>query len=399
MAARGQSDGDSPAGEQVSALRSLLVLSMLLTQQHSQAAILDVVANAVESLGRCQLEGIYFDGRWQDVKVPGREATAEDPPSIAAITAVLLPGGCQVELADVPWAWAYPLSSPHGPDGYLIVGAAGPLDESERFLLQVLAQQAAVALANAHLHHRERERAGELQVANLALQRRMEIHDRLTKVALAGEGQDGIARAVHELTGRSAAIEDRFGHLRAWSGPGRPETYPAADLRRRDLILTRAMAAAGPVRDEERLVSVAVLGGAPMGVLVVRDPDRTVGDSERMAIEHATTVLTTELARLQNLLETETRLRANLVLGLVEGMDQTTIMNRAQAVGYDLGQPHRVVLVDGNPVGEIDMLFHAVGRASKAVEAGSLLAPRLQDVILLARPGAPWDEFRQRVVA
>ena len=400
MAAPGGSDGDNPAREQLSALRSLLVLAMLLTQQHSQATILDVVANAVESLGRCQLEGIYFDGRWQDVQVPGRGAAAEDPTSTAAITAKLLPGGGQVELADVPWAWAYPLSSPHGPGGYLIVGAAGPLDESERFLLQVLAQQAAVALANAHLHHREREKAGELQVANLALRRRMEIHDRLTRVALAGEGQDGIARAVYELTGRSAAIEDRFGNLRAWAGPDRPGTYPQADPRRRELILTRAMAAVGPIRDEERLVSVAVLGGAPMGVLVVRDPDGTAGDSERMAIEHATTVLTTELARLQNLIETETRLHTNLVLGLVdEGADQTTIMNRAQALGYDLGQPHRVVLVDGSPADEIDMFFHAVSRAARAVEAGSLLAPRLHDVILLARPGAPWDQFRQHVVA
>src|ERR1700761_1553054 len=271
MAASGQSDGDGPAREQLSALRSLLVLAMLLTQQDSQATILDVVANAVETLGRCRLEGIYLDGRRQDVRVPGREAAAGDPPGTAAITAMLLPGGCPVELVGVPWAWAYPLSSPHGPDGYLIVGAAGPLDESKRFLLQVLAQLAAVALANAHLHHREREKAGELQVANLALRRRMEIHDRLTRVALAGEGQDGIARAVYELTGRSAAIEDQFGNLRAWAGPDRPETYPPADLRRRDLILTRAMAAAGPVRDEERLVSVAVLGGAPMGVLVVHD--------------------------------------------------------------------------------------------------------------------------------
>src|SRR6201996_1154450 len=399
MAAPGQSDGDSPAREQLSALRSLLVLAMLLTQQDSQATILDVVANAVETLGRCRLEGIYLDGRRQDVKVPSREAAAEDPPSTTTITAMLRPGGGQVELAHVPWAWAYPLSSPHGPDGYLIVGAAGPLDESERFLLQVLAQLAAVALANAHLHHREREKAGELQVANLALRRRMEIHDRLTRVALAGEGQDGIARAAYELTGRSTAIEDRFGNLRAWSGPGRPETYPPADPRQRKLILTRAMAAAGPLRDEERLVSVAVLDGTPMGVLVVRDPDGTAGDSERMAIEHATTVLTTELARLQNLIETETRLRANLVIGLVEGADQTTSMNQAQALGYDLGQPHRVVLVDGNPVGEIDVFFHAVSRAARETEAGSLLAPRQHDVILLARSGAPWDEFRQRVVA
>src|SRR5258705_2981515 len=196
MAVPRQSDGDSPAREQLSALRSLLVLAMLLTQQDSQAAILDVVASAVESLGQCQLRGIYFDGRWQDAQVPGRGAAAEGPPGTAVTTAMLLPGGGQVELADVPWAWAYPLSSPHGPGGYLIVGAAGPLAEGERFLLQVLAQQAAGALANAHLHHRERERAGELQVANLALRRGLEIHDRLTTAPPAGEGQDGIARAV-----------------------------------------------------------------------------------------------------------------------------------------------------------------------------------------------------------
>ena len=159
------------------------------------------------------------------------------------------------------------------------------------------------------------------------------------------------------------------------------------------------MAAASPVRDGERLVSVAVLGGDPMGVLVLRDPDGTAGDSERMAIEHATTVLTIELARLQSLTETAARLRTNLVLELVEGADRPGIMNRAQALGYDLGRPHRVVLADGNADDEIDMSFHAVSRAAEAVGVGSLLAPRLHDVIVLAGPRAPWDQFKKHVVA
>src|SRR6201986_148963 len=98
MAASGQSDGDGPAREQLSALRSLLVLAMLLTQQDSQATILDVVANAVESLGRCQLEGIYLDGRWQDVQVPGRGAAAEGPLPAGLVTAGLPPGGGRGEL-------------------------------------------------------------------------------------------------------------------------------------------------------------------------------------------------------------------------------------------------------------------------------------------------------------
>ena len=71
MASR-RNGGDNPAREQLSALRSLLVLAMLLTQQDSQGTILNMVANTVESLGRCQFKGIYFDGRRQDVPVPGR---------------------------------------------------------------------------------------------------------------------------------------------------------------------------------------------------------------------------------------------------------------------------------------------------------------------------------------
>ena len=55
--------------------------------------------------------------------------------------------------------------------------------------------------------------------------------------------------------------------------------------------------------------------------------------------------------------------------------------------------------VSGNPADEIDIFFHAVSRAARAVAAGSLLAPRLHDVILLAGPRAPWDQFRQHVVA
>ncbi len=78
-------------------------------QQDSKATILNMVANAVESLGRCQLKGIYFDGRWQGFPVPGPGAAAVSPPPAELVTAALPPDG-QVELADLPWGWAYPLA-------------------------------------------------------------------------------------------------------------------------------------------------------------------------------------------------------------------------------------------------------------------------------------------------
>jgi hypothetical protein len=95
---------DGTVREQLSALRSMLVLSMLLTQQDSLDSILNYVANAGESMGSCTAEGIFLDGRWQDVRLPGRKTTS--------LPAVLdAAEGGPVMLADVPWSWAYSLSA------------------------------------------------------------------------------------------------------------------------------------------------------------------------------------------------------------------------------------------------------------------------------------------------
>ncbi len=367
---------------------------MLLTQQNDEVNILNLVVNAVEALGPCRTERILLDGRWQVVRMPGHEPRRSDLASI-----IPAQDGTRFELAGVPWSWAYSMSSPRGPSGYLVVGAEREPAESERFLLQVLAQQAGVALANARLHAREREQAEELRVTNLALRRSMEIHDRLTRVALSGEGQEGIAQAVYELTGYPAAIEDRFGNLRAWAGPGRPDPYPKAPPQRRESLLRRAVTAAGPVRDGERLVSVALLGGAAVGALVLHDPDEAAVEAERVAIEHATTVLAMELARLQTLAEAGTRLRSDLVVELIEGAQGPGAFNRAQALGYDLGRPHRVVVVEGGRSdNEVDVLFHAVRRAARDARVGSLLADRLGDIVVLADTEAPWERFQASVV-
>ena len=104
----GVPDLDGPVREQLSALRSMLVLAMLLTQQDGQESILHYVANAVESLGSCTTEGIFLDGLWQDVRIPGQKA-ARLPAVVDAAE------GGPVTLADVPWSWAYSLSSRHGP--------------------------------------------------------------------------------------------------------------------------------------------------------------------------------------------------------------------------------------------------------------------------------------------
>ena len=173
----------SPACEPLPAYRHLLALSTLLMRQDDQARILVLVADAVESLGPCRAEGVFLAGDWQVARFRG---TAPDSADLAA--AFRSPDGAQVRQADAAWTWAYPMALPHAQAGCLVVSAVAQPTESESLMLQVLAQQAGIALANASLHNRERTHAAELRAANLALRRSTDIHDRLTQ---AGAGWRG----------------------------------------------------------------------------------------------------------------------------------------------------------------------------------------------------------------
>src|SRR5260221_129108 len=78
------------------------------------------------------------------------------------------------------------------------------------------------------------------------------------------------------------------------------------------------------------------------GVIALVDPQQRAGPFEQMALEHATTVLAVELARLHSLGEAELRLRRDLVEELLAGTDDESALGRAQALGHDLECPHRV---------------------------------------------------------
>jgi GGDEF-like domain len=319
------------------------------------------------------------------------------------------------------WAWAYPLFSLDDLGGYLVVSLDTEPEPHYQFLLNVLAQQTGAALANARLHTRERasterERAiaDELRSANLSLEeamtqlahsssavaRSLDIHNQLTAVASAGKGQEGIARTLHQLTGLPVAIEDRHGNLTAWAGPGRPDPYPKPTPARREQTLQRVLDARGPISDRGRLIVVAEQDSQVLGTIALIDPDRTAGPSEKIALEHANTVLTLELAHLRALGEVELRLRRDLVEELLAGTDVDSALDRARALGYDLARPHRVVLVaNGTPRGDHEALYHAVRRAVRATGIGSLLAARPGGVAVLSDTDKDWEQFRVAILA
>jgi sugar diacid utilization regulator len=219
-------------------------------------------------------------------------------------------------------------------------------------------------------------------------------------VASAGEGQEGIARALHELTGLPVAIEDRHSNLTAWAGPGQPDPYPKPTPARREQTLRRALDARGPVRYKGRLITLAQPGGQMLGTIALIDPDRTAGDSEKVALEHPNTVLTLELAHLQAMGEAELRLRRDLVEELLAGTDAQSAHDRARALGYDLARPHRVVVItNGSQRVDHDAFFHAVRRAVRTTGVGSLLATRPGGVAVLCDTDQDWEQFRAAIIA
>ena len=398
-----QDGPDTSPRTRLSELRALLVISLLMTESVDEEQILELAASSAPGLGPWRIEGYGFtDGRWR----PGGSG-APVPSSLLRELAELGSGSGPVGLPGGVWAWAYPLRSISGLLGHLVASADEEPTAEVRFVIQVLAQQTGVAVSNARLHARERATAAELAGTNKALaetvaslRRSMDIHERLTQVAVSGEGQHGIARALHELTGMPVVIEDRYGNLSAWAGPGQPDPYPQESFAKREQLLRRLLRDSKPARDGERLVLMASPRPDVIGVLALVDPRRQADSADLVALEHGATVLSMELARLRGIADTELRLRRDLVHDLLTGTDDEGAQARAEALDYDLRRPHRVVLVEGKGRFRAqDALLSAVRRALRQTRLSGLFGMISGDVAVITAGQVSWEELRRVIVS
>ena len=394
---------DANLRERLGEFRALLVISLLMTESVGEDQILELAASSAPGLGPWRIEGYGFtDGRW----CPGLDHGAPVPADLPELLASLGSGSGRVELPGRRWAWAFPLRSVSGLLGHLVASCEREPSSEERFLIQVIAQQTGVAVSNARLHAKERATAAELAVTNTALaetvstlRRSMDIHDRLTRVAVSGEGQPGIAKALHELTGMPVAIEDRYGNLSAWAGPGRPDPYPKESFAKREHLLRRLMLASKPVRDGERLILLVSPRTDLIGVVALIDPGRTADNADLVALEHGATVLSMELARLRSIADTELRLLRDLVHDLLAGTDDESAQARAEALDYDLRRPHRVVVVEGKGRSRAhDALLSAVRRAMRQARQVGLFETWSGNVAIVTAGQTDWEKLRRAIV-
>ncbi|MFF2999542.1 PucR family transcriptional regulator [Streptomyces sp. NPDC057950] len=302
------------------------------------------------------------------------------------------------------WGRALGLRGLEGLHGYLVVTSRSRPTEAERSLLATLVRHTAAALSVAFAHRHRREDALELQrlrdertalqgqligaVAELGYQRA--VHALMADVAASSCSEEAITRALHRLTGLPALVEDRFGRLRSWTGPSRPDPYPEPDPVRHDEMLHAVACQAGPVRIKDRLITLIRPRGEILGVLALVDVQGEADEHTLLALEHAAASLAPELTHLRDLAEVELRLHRELVDDLLAGTDEASAYARSEAVGHDLHRSHYIVVVQWPNRTADDSFAQTVGRAAAAVGMRSLLTRRSDHVVLVAddRPHA-----------
>jgi sugar diacid utilization regulator len=363
-------------GRRIGDVEALLDLVVAMAESDDVEAIVELAMAAAPTLADCRCLGV--------------RGPSEPLPEAA--------GGA--DLSDM--AVAYPLRTASLDHGFLVVRPGRPpLSPEEDRLLRLLAQQTAVALSGARRIAQHRKDSYELARANVALsrlvdelRRTVDIHARLDEVATSGAGLAALATTLHSVTGFPVAVEDRYGNLQAWAPGAPPADGPDLDREDREQTIKALLRRRMPTRIGPRLMVLATPRYDVVGVLSLVDPDGAAGKFERLALDHGATVLAVELARLASVVEAEHRVGRDLLEDLVSGRDPRSVLQRAQAFGFDLAGSHRIALL--HPAGDeteagIEAALAAVRRLAREAGADLVASARPEGILVLFSGEPPWE--------
>ena len=252
-----------------------------------------------------------------------------------------------------------------------------PFTDQQADLLSSLANYGAVAMENARLYEDERKTVLKLQELNAlidsqytTLKKSVSIHDQLTRVALDGEGVEGIIGSLSRIVGNPVVVEDNQFNVLSAAPCKQRDRYEALDtdvihhVSLRELTdkpevreqITFAIQRRRPTRiprlltcnlEAPRILTPIVLGSDIVAYMWVLEINRPVEELEFTAIEHGATVLALEMAKMKARAEAERRLRGDLVHDLLfsEGLNGEAMRQRAVCLGLDPSHMHRVAVV------------------------------------------------------
>lgn len=287
--------------------------------------------------------------------------------------------------------------------GVLYVASRQPAHFSaqDARLLQGLADQAAIAIANSRLYDRQ--------------SREVEAHDRLTSIVLHGGDFASLAEAMHGLVQKPVALYDQHQSLLACYPPSL-----ATDFRREVVDFKETLRStedeanlpipsggmAGmvlpPATDARvccaRAIGLAASGEEILGYVHVLQFDGTLDAHDLRLAEKAGVVLALRLMRERVEAEVEQRLRGDLLDDLLSENIQTAeaALRRSAHLGHALGGAQVILVVDIRDFGLL--VTKRAWSEGQAIEARQRLFQQVTRSLEVARIDALVDLKSDRVV-
>lgn len=224
--------------------------------------------------------------------------------------------------------------------------------EAERELAFYTESKIAEELDEAHRRiHRQHE----------LLTRITRMHDELTRLVLDGRGRRALVEAVGSMLNTPVVVEDvALRPLASWTPPGSPEPealylgpLAASDpsLMKRLPSLTSETRAVEMGYDDHpaltpRYVAPVGTGGELMGYMSLIRRDDDSPELMRMFTERAAAAFSLELLKERIVLETESRLKGELIEEILAGpTSMEALRDRVRYMGENLDRPHRFLLL------------------------------------------------------
>jgi GAF domain-containing protein len=258
-------------------------------------------------------------------------------------------------------------------------------DADEIELVELLAEQTAIAVQAARMRAEQQEVIGELRRGRQQLDWAEQQHRRLMQLVLDDIGLDGLVAALASIVDSSVTVEDGHGSVLAHAAANRPYKAPPVDprWRRRHPAAADRYEVARLPGTAETWVAPVLLGGELVGRLWITGLAAAPDPGQRRMIERFALVVGVEVRKRRHRVELEERLSGDLVADLLrpDGLAQPqAVLDRAAALGHDLTGPHwlGLLVVSGGEPGTAGV--------AAAAEPARALVGRYEDALVVLLP-------------
>ncbi|MDD4169405.1 MAG: XylR N-terminal domain-containing protein [Desulfotomaculaceae bacterium] len=216
---------------------------------------------------------------------------------------------------------------------------------------------------------------------NTALKQSIVIHEQINRMVLDGDNLLAIASKVSQIIGGTIFVEDQSFRPVAYFSPtmATGKDLPAqGDCSTRDIFnnwshnllastliqekRTIILSAETSKKPFARLISPIVIGQDLLGYVSFFKTSGKFTWLDRVTLERAAAVFALKMRQTRTVAETEARLKVDLVEDLIKGNfdSETSIIEKASCLGYNLNQPHNLLIINVDKFKTLIDLFGGV---------------------------------------